>query len=80
MKTLLACIPVVILAGCFSKEIQVEMISAELIKIDTVNRYSNIQRQLLTWRDSYNMEYVSYVPMNETYILGTRMSMLRTTR
>lgn len=80
MKTTLASLALILFAGCFTKEIQVEMISAQLIRIDTVHRYSNLQKQLLTWRDKYNMEYVSYVPMNENYIVGTRMALLRTTR
>jgi hypothetical protein len=80
MKTLLTgmflCTAV---CGCNTyKELQAEMIKAELIKIDTINRYSNdARKQQLTWRDEYNLEYVSVVPMHETYVVGTKLLMLR---
>jgi len=80
MKTMLAgcALAVVFLCGCYSqKELQVEMIRAELIRIDTVHRATSIEQQQLTWRDEWNMEYVSFVPMQEKYLVGTRMTMLR---
>ena len=77
MKTILAGIALVVIAGCYThRELQVEMVKAELIRIDTVNRYSNLQRQQLTWKDQYNMEYVSYADMKQVYILGTKVPML----
>jgi hypothetical protein len=79
MKTLLLGLAVVAAGGCYSsRELQAEMVRTELIRIDTINRYSTIpQKQLLTWRDSYNLEYTTIVPMEETYIVGTKMIMLR---
>jgi hypothetical protein len=81
MRTFLFLIAIVTLAGCYAsrKEIQVEMISAELIRIDTVHRYSTVEnKQVLTWRDDENIEYISYAPMQTVYLVGTRMSVLKT--
>jgi hypothetical protein len=78
MKTILGLAALVALSGCYvHKELQVEMVKAELIKIDTVYRQSNSQKQVLTWRDQYNMEYVTYVPLDEAYVVGTKLTMLR---
>jgi hypothetical protein len=67
------------LAGCFShREIQVEMVSAELIRIDTVHRYSESHvKQQLTWRDNEDVKYISYASLETNYSLGTRMAVLR---
>jgi uncharacterized protein YcfL len=81
MKTLLIlALAAIVLAGCYSRrEIQVEMVSAQLIKIDTIYRYAGDQtKQQLTWRDNENMEYISYAPLQNSYFVGTRMAVLRT--
>jgi hypothetical protein len=81
MKTLLVLLAMVSAGGChIERELQAEMVQTQLIRIDTVNRHStvHVQRQQLTWRDSDNMEYVTYVPISETYVVGTRMMMLKT--
>ncbi len=66
------------LTGCFSaKEVQVEIINAQLIRIDTIYRYSNPQKQL-TWMGSDKMEYVSVVDISEGYSIGTRMMVMKT--
>ncbi len=64
--------------GCYSTRegIYANMEDAELVRIDTIERYLNKYEQLLTWKTSDNMEYVSYVPMNRKYIIGTRTSVL----
>jgi hypothetical protein len=78
MKTILAYLGVIALIGCGSqKEIQVEMIAAKLVKIDTIYRQPHEQK-LLTWRDKDNVEYVSFMPMNYSYPLGSSMIVLRT--
>jgi len=67
-----------VLTGCYSSRegIYANLQDAELVKIDTVERYVNQYQQLLTWKTSDNMEYVSYVPMGRKYVIGTRMSVL----
>jgi hypothetical protein len=53
MKTILAMTAIAaLLYSCSSpREIQAEMVSAELVKIDTAFRYTNPE-QMLTWRDA----------------------------
>ncbi len=81
MKTILAVIAMVSLCGCFfPRDIQAELVDAELVKIDTVHRHSRFAQQMLTWRDNYDVNYVSYASMNERFTVGTRIPMLRTTR
>jgi hypothetical protein len=81
MKTILAGIALVLLCGCFyPRDLQAEVVSAQLIKIDTINRYQNGQQQMLTWKDEHDIHYVSYASLKETYVVGTRIPMLRSTR
>ena len=63
--------------GCgVEKDIQVEMVRAELIKIDTVFRSPNT-KQLLTWKDGDNVHYVSYESMDRYFIVGTSMLIMK---
>lgn len=80
MKTTLAAlafIAITLVACSPSREINVEVIDAQLVKVDTIFRSSDNPKQQLTWRDSDNIEYVSIVSMNRFYQLGIIMSMLR---
>lgn len=66
------------LGGCYSgKEIQVEMINAEVVRIDTIYRYANDQMTQLVWKDEENIEYISYAPIGSNFYVGTRMTILR---
>ncbi|HEX2532722.1 MAG TPA: hypothetical protein VHK69_03245, partial [Chitinophagaceae bacterium] len=59
--------------GCSTgREVQIEMVEAELVAIDTVYRHP-VSRQVLRWRCSNKMEYVSYASINDRYIVGARM-------
>jgi len=79
MKAILVAIACVAAFGCSpSKDIQVEMVTARLIKVDTVYRQTDNQKQLLTWRAQDNIEYVSYESMNRSYPVGITMTVLRT--
>ena len=76
MKTILAVLLIAI-TGCYtSKEIEVEMVQAELVKIDTVTRHPDTQK-MLTWRDQDDIDYISYASMHENYSLGLRMLVMR---
>ena len=80
MKTILAAlafIAVIVTACGPSREINVEVVSAQLVKVDTIYRSSDNPKQQLTWRDSDNIEYISIVSMNRSYPVGVVMSMLR---
>ena len=85
MKKVLFALGVLTLGGCYSsKQFQVEMTNAELIKIDTVTRYDITpaesewkQEQQLTWMDDYKNQYISYASLNERYVVGTKVAVLR---
>jgi hypothetical protein len=85
MKKVLVALGVLVLGGCAaSNNVQVEMANAELVKIDTITRYdigraesSWKQEQQLTWRDDYNNRYVSYASLDERFLVGTKMAVLR---
>jgi hypothetical protein len=78
MKKLLVIALAAVFTGCYSARegVYANMQDAELVKIDTVERYANDYQQLLTWRTADNLEYVSYVPMGRKYVIGTRMAVL----
>ena len=76
MKTILAGATIAALYSCWSpRELQAEMVSAELVKIDTALRFSRPE-QMLTWRDGNDVNYVTYAPMNNTYFVGSKMIVL----
>jgi hypothetical protein len=67
----------VYLTGCYvQRDVQAALVDVELVKVDTVERYYSNPQQLLTWRTSDNIDYVSFVPMGRKYAIGTRTSML----
>jgi hypothetical protein len=59
-----------------SQELQAEMVSAQLIKIDTAFRYESNPQQMLTWRDENNIEYITYAPLANSFSLGSKMVVL----
>lgn len=74
MKTLLAVAAIVLFCGCYSyKELQVQMVNAELVRIDTVYRYER-QEQVLTWRGADRTHFVSYADMGQEFIVGSRVT------
>jgi hypothetical protein len=75
MKTVLSLMGMALLFACGAgKEIQVDFVSAELVKIDTVYRYPNNYQQVLTWKGAENnVQYVSYASLNNSYSIGSRM-------
>ena len=76
MKTILAVATIAALYSCSSpREIQAEMVGAELVKIDTAFRYG-IPEQMLTWRDDNHVDYVTYAPMNNIFFIGSRTLVL----
>ena len=77
MKTILVIAIVLGLYSCFDPhELQAEMVSAELIRIDTAFRYTNDPQQMLTWRDENHIDYVTYAPLRNNFLLGSRMIVL----
>lgn len=74
MKTILAVAAIVLLCGCYSfKEIQMEMMDAELVRIDTVYRYERAE-QVLTWRSEDRTQFISYAAMGQPFVVGSRVT------
>ncbi len=79
MKTILLPLVLIAAAGCASlrETQQVDMVTAKVIRIDTVFRYPDRLKQL-TWKDNDDIQYVSYVSMyNEMYSVGSSMYVMR---
>jgi hypothetical protein len=77
MKTMLYLFVAAAFAGCYSeKDIQMNMVDVELIKIDTISRYPNMDKQLLTWRTPNQVNYITYEPLTTPYTIGSRMRVL----
>jgi hypothetical protein len=77
MKTLL----LLALAGCVfacssQKEIQMNMAEVQLVKIDTIKRYPSSWEQLLTWRSTDNVSYITYEPIDNKYAIGSKMTVM----
>lgn len=84
MKKILVAISICTIAGCSaSRQYQAEFTNARLIKIDTVFRYgtdkSNAwqREQALTWMDEDKNTFVSYASLQQSFQVGTRITMLR---
>jgi hypothetical protein len=78
MKTIIVLAMIVIaVLGCSpGKDIQVEFITAKLIKIDTVQR-ANEYEKLLTWQDDHNIRYICYLPMKKHVFVGMQFLVMR---
>ena len=79
MKTFLGLMAIAaICSSCYThRDVQVDLVSAELIRIDTIVRHTQ-QEQQLTWRDDSKMEYISYADLNRIFRIGTRITVFRT--
>jgi hypothetical protein len=75
MKSVFCILAMAMFFACAtSREIEVDFVDAELVRIDTVFRYPNTYQQVLTWRSTEsNVHYVSYTPLSTSYLLGSRM-------
>jgi hypothetical protein len=78
MKAVLCLMGLGILFACgTSREIEVDFVNAELVKIDTVYRYPNNYEQVLTWKSvDNNVQYVSYASIHNSFAVGSRMLVL----
>jgi hypothetical protein len=66
-----------IIAGCGTERaIQMNIADAELVKIDTIQRYPNGSEKLLTWRTDDRIDYVTFVPISSHYTVGSRMKVM----
>ena len=78
MKTIVViATSIVAVLGCRTgKDIQVEFVMAKLIKIDTVQRFSEYKK-VLTWKDNNNIRYTSYLPMKKHVFVGMEFLVMR---
>lgn len=74
MKTLVVACAALCFTACVSERyLQVSVIQAELVKVDTLFRNSEYV-QLLTWRSPEKMQFVSYAGIKEYYPVGAKMA------
>ena len=75
MKLLLGLMGMALILACGApRDIEVEFVSAELVKIDTVYRFPNTYQKVLTWRSSEtNVQYVTYTALNTDYLIGSKV-------
>ncbi|HET9279524.1 MAG TPA: hypothetical protein VFN95_15115 [Flavitalea sp.] len=78
MKTIIVLALIIIsVFGCRTgKDIQVEFVMAKLIKIDTVQRFTEYEK-VLTWEDTDNIRYRCYLPMKKKVAVGMEMLVMR---
>jgi hypothetical protein len=79
MKTILVALALWVTIGCTSyRELQqIDMVQVQVVKIDTIWRHPGQMKQL-TWKDSDDIEYISFVSLgNEVYSLGSSMYVLK---
>lgn len=74
MKTVFVASAALLFTACVSeRSLQVSVVQAELVKVDTLFRNSEYV-QLLTWRSPERMKFVSYAGIKEYYPVGARMA------
>ena len=77
MKTILVAMIIIALIGCSAgKDIQVEFVTAKLIKIDTVQRFTEYEK-VLTWQSDDNIRYTSRLPMKKQVFVGMQFLVMR---
>ena len=77
MKTIIVAMIIIAAFGCRTgKDIQVEFVTAKLIKIDTVQRFTTYEK-VLTWQDDDNIRYTSFLPMKRHVAVGMQMLVMR---
>ena len=72
-KVLLGITPAILCCCSVEREVQMNMIDVELVKIDTVQRYTEKPQKLLTWHGFDNVDYVTFAPITNFYRLGSKM-------
>ena len=77
MKTIIVAMIIIAVVGCSTgKDIQVEFVKAKLIKIDTVQRFTEYEK-MLTWQDDNNVRYICYLPMKKQVAVGMEFLVMR---
>ena len=77
MKAMILLLGSILTYSCATeKAIEMDVIDVKLVKVETVNRYPDIEQKLLTWRDARNISYVTFEPMNSNYTVGSLMKVM----
>jgi hypothetical protein len=79
MKTILVAMSLLAAVGCANlrQAQQVDVVEAKVVKIDTVIRHPDPLKQI-TWKDQDDIQYISYVELNDrTFQLGSVMYVMR---
>jgi hypothetical protein len=77
MKRFLPLTVLAFLAVCNTeREIQADVMNANLVKIDVVTRYPNLKQKMLTWRAADNVLYVTFEPMSTDLLVGASRSVM----
>ena len=77
MKSIIAALCIIALSGCrIEREIPVEFVKVELIRIDTVFRYPK-ERKLLTWQDQDKIRYTSSISIEKNIAVGSTLLVMR---
>ena len=75
-KTMVAFAGLLLLAGCISdKELQIEMISVQLVKVDTISRGDRYEK-MLTWQTNDRTRFYSFEDLEADYPVGTSMRVM----
>ena len=77
MKTIIVAMIIIVVLGCRTgRDIQIEFVTAKLIKIDTVQRFTTYEK-VLTWQDTDNIRYICYLPMKKHVTVGMELLVMR---
>jgi hypothetical protein len=77
MKTILISAVLAALCSCAAnKEVQVQMVNARLVKVDTVYRFNTDPQKQFTWKDENEIEYVTFASLGTSHQIGTKMMVL----
>lgn len=76
MKTILVVALATTLFGCYAdKELELQTVNVQLVKIDTVYRHP-ANEQVLTWKSEDNVRYISYEPIEKSFVVGSRFTVM----
>jgi hypothetical protein len=76
MKALLLLLGTTLFSCAMQREVQADLVDVELVKIETVQRYPDLEQKLLTWKDENNISYITFEPMSTNYKIGSQMKLM----
>lgn len=66
------------LCGCFvtKQTLHTELVTVQLIGIDTIFHQQSMRQQQLTWNTENNIKLITYAPMGNVFVVGTSFLVL----